>query len=43
MMAGNTESRRLASEEGEALRRQLDPGAVAELFEHVYTQALSRG
>jgi glycosyltransferase involved in cell wall biosynthesis len=41
MMVGNAESRRLASEKGDALKRQLNPDAVAELFESVYTQAMA--
>ncbi|NQU76728.1 MAG: glycosyltransferase, partial [Planctomycetes bacterium] len=39
----NPESRRLASERGETLKKRLNPAAVAAVFEDVYLQALSRG
>jgi UDP:flavonoid glycosyltransferase YjiC (YdhE family) len=38
---GDPESKRLASDRGEALKKQLCPGAVAAVFENVYRQALS--
>jgi glycosyltransferase involved in cell wall biosynthesis len=39
-LASDPESRRLAAEAGGALRRRVDPAAVAERFEIVYRQAL---
>jgi glycosyltransferase involved in cell wall biosynthesis len=41
-LAGDPERRRLAAEAGAALRRRLEPAAVAERFEAVYRHALSR-
>jgi glycosyltransferase involved in cell wall biosynthesis len=40
-LASNPESRRLAAAEGERLKRELHPDAVARCFESVYQQALS--
>ena len=42
-MLGNAETRLLASEKGEELKKTLNPAAVAELFESVYKKALARG
>ena len=42
-MLCDSELRRLASIEGEKLKKHLDPASVAQLFENVYLQALSRG
>jgi glycosyltransferase involved in cell wall biosynthesis len=41
-LAGDADRRRLAAEAGAALRRRLEPAAVAERFEVVYRHALSR-
>lgn len=41
-VAGDPDRRRLAAEAGVALRRRLEPAAVAERFEAVYRHALSR-
>jgi hypothetical protein len=40
---GDATIRALAAERGESLKRQLNPDAVAELFENVYLQALAGG
>jgi glycosyltransferase involved in cell wall biosynthesis len=40
-LAGDPDARRLAAQAGAALRRRLEPAAVAERFESLYRSALS--
>ncbi len=42
-IVGDTETRHLAGQKGEELKNQINPAAVAGLFESVYRRALARG